>query len=259
MPWSLLVNPAVTESWPSICLQEEKKNCFVYWRQQHQTLKKKGRKKNSSEEDSVNNVKAGNAVGRGDSGREAIYQKVGAVCSRVQDCCAAAWEALRGQRGLQANRQCGSAAASGKSWHLRPHKRARLQSLFFLLSSFTAMPYDAAWTASNTFPRQNARSEFSNKQKKYLFIFLYMYIFQWPLNMRVHLFKHPQFLKRKNYKHPLTFPGRNLISYSEWVRKKSLMTYIFTETIQQCVFFLAVTENLENTRKKKMPQNLTKQ
>lgn len=90
-------------------------------------------------------MKAGNAVGRGDSAVRQQYIKRLELCAAV---CRTAvllpGRLSEGSEGCRQHWQCGSAAASGKSWHLRSNKRARLQLwlLLLLLLSFTTMLYD---------------------------------------------------------------------------------------------------------------------
>lgn len=107
------------------------------------TTPKKERKK-TPEEDSVNNVKAGNVAGRGYVAVRQQYIKRLELCAAV---CRTAvllpGRLSEGSEGCRQHWQCGSAAASGKSWHLRSNKRARLQLLLLLLLSFTEMLYDA--------------------------------------------------------------------------------------------------------------------
>lgn len=67
--------------------------------------------------------------------------------------------------------------------------------------------------------------------------------------MSVHLSKHPQFLKWKNYKHHLTFPGRKQISVGS--QEEELEDLHFYWNYSAVCLFKAVTENLENTEKKK--------
>lgn len=88
-------------------------------------------------------MKAGNVAGRGYvAGRQQYIKRLELCAAVCRTAVLLPGRLSEGSEGCRQHWQCGSAAASGKSWHLRSNKRARLQLLLLLLS-FTEMLYDA--------------------------------------------------------------------------------------------------------------------